>query len=56
MDLSNIYISNIKNANHHCNISGISKNEAIKLLQNIYLTEKSNKITKTKKSRAICKL
>ena len=31
----------IKNADYSCIISGISKSEAIKLLQNIDLTEKS---------------
>ena len=34
-------ILNIKNADYCCMISGISKSEAIKLLQNIDLTEKS---------------
>ena len=34
-------ILNIKNADSCCMISGISKSEAIKLLQNIDLTEKS---------------
>ena len=37
MKLSDIYILNIKNANYCCIINGISKNEAIKLLQNIEL-------------------
>ena len=32
---------NYKNANHCCIISGINKSEAIKLLQNIGLSEKS---------------
>ena len=41
MNLSNIAILNIKGSNYHCIISGISKNEAIKLLQNIDLTGKS---------------
>ena len=41
MNLSNIYILNIKNANYHCYISGLSKSGAIKSLQNIDLTEKS---------------
>ena len=38
--LSNIYILNIKNVNYCCVTNGISKSEAIKLLQNIDLTEK----------------
>ena len=29
MNLSNIYILNIKNADYRCNINGISKSEAI---------------------------
>ena len=41
MNLSNTYILNIKNTNYQCIISGISKGEAINLLQNIDLTEKS---------------
>ena len=40
MNLNNIYILNIKYVNYHCIISGISKSEATKLLQNIDLTEK----------------
>ena len=40
MYLSNIAILKNKNVNYHC-ITGISKSEAIKLLQNIDLTEKS---------------
>ena len=34
MNLSDIYTLNIKNANYHCIINGISKSAAIKLLQN----------------------
>ena len=41
MKLSNIAILKIRNADYRFIISGISKSEAIKLLQNIYLTEKS---------------
>ena len=41
MNLSDIYILNIKNTDYCCIINGISKREAIKLLQNIDLTEKS---------------
>ena len=48
MDLSNIYILNIKNADYHCLINRISKSEAIKLLQNIDLTEKSKTLPKNK--------
>ena len=36
-ELSNIAILNIKGSDHWCIISGISKSEAIKLLQNIDL-------------------
>ena len=39
MTLSNITNLKIKNADDRF-ISGISKNETIKILQNIYLTEK----------------
>ena len=42
MNLSNIYILNIKNADYCCFINGIrKKSEAIKSLQNIDLNEKS---------------
>ena len=41
MNLSNIAILNIKTAHYCCVISGISKSEAINLMQNISLTEKS---------------
>ena len=41
MNLSNIAIFNIKGSDYRCIISLISKNEAIKLMQNAYLTEKS---------------
>ena len=37
----NLAILNIKGFDYRCNISIISKNEAIKLLQNDDLTEKS---------------
>ena len=39
MNLSNIAILNIKSANYRCIISGISKNEAINLMQNTDLTQ-----------------
>ena len=41
INLSNIAILKIKVSNYHCTLSLISKNEAIKLLQNADLTEKS---------------
>ena len=41
MNLSNIALLNIKGAEYHCIVIGISKNEAINLMQNIDLTEKS---------------
>ena len=41
MNLINIAILNIKGSNYCCIISGISKNEAINLMQNIDLNEKS---------------
>ena len=40
MNLNNIDILNIKNANYCCIINGISKSEALALLQNINLHEK----------------
>ena len=41
MNLVNIAILSIKGSDCRCIISGISKSEAVKLLQNIGLTEKS---------------
>ena len=41
INLSDIYTLNIKNVDYHCIVNGISKGEAIKLLQNIDLTEKN---------------
>ena len=41
INLSNIAILNIKGSNYYCIISLISKNEAINLMQNADLTEKS---------------
>ena len=41
MNLSNIFILKIKSADYCCIITGISKSEAINLLQNIDLTEKT---------------
>ena len=43
MNLSNIAILKIKNVNYQCIITEISKSEAIKLLENIDLTEKKKK-------------
>ena len=40
IDLNDIIILRIKNSDYRCIITGISKSEAIKLLQNIDLTEK----------------
>ena len=40
MNLSDIAILNIKSADYYCIISEISKSEAIKLIQNVDLTEK----------------
>ena len=41
MNLRDIAILNIKCVGYCCIISGISKSEAINLMQNIHLTEKS---------------
>ena len=41
MNLSNTAISNIKSADYCCIISKITKNEAINLMENVVLTEKS---------------
>ena len=41
MNLSNIAIVKIKGSGYHCIISLINKNEAINLMQNADLTEKS---------------
>ena len=41
MNLRDIAILNIKGSDYSCIISGISKNEAINLMQNINLTEES---------------
>ena len=41
MNLSDISILSIKGSDYCCIISGISKSEAIKLLQNIDITEKN---------------
>ena len=40
INLDNIAILNIHGVDYHCNINGISKGEAINLLQNANLTEK----------------
>ena len=41
INLSDIYILNIKNKSYRCIINRISKSKAIKLLKNINLTKKS---------------
>ena len=41
MNLSDLAFLNIKSVDYRCIISGISKNEAINLMQNTDLTEKS---------------
>ena len=41
MDLSDTAILNIKGSDYCCIISGISKNEAINIMQNLDLTKKS---------------
>ena len=41
MDLGNIAILKIQNADYCCIITGISESEAINVMQNIHLTEKS---------------
>ena len=46
MNLSNIYILNIKETDYCCIISEITKSEAINLIQNIDFTEKSRKTLK----------
>ena len=43
MNLSYIVILNIKNADYRCIISGISKSEAINLMQNIKFNQKKTK-------------
>ena len=49
MKLSNVAILNIKGSDYCCTISGISKNEAINLIQNADLTEKKWNIINVKK-------
>ena len=44
MNLSDIAILNIKGSDYHCIITGISKSEAISLLQNIYSTKKCGRL------------
>ena len=41
IDLSDIAILNVKGADYHCIISGISKSKATYLVQNINLTKNS---------------
>ena len=47
-NLSDIAILNIKVADYHSVISGISNNEAINIMQNIDLTEKCGILQNTK--------
>ena len=49
MNLSNIAILNIKCFDYHRIISGLSKNEAINLMQNADLTEKSGTLQNIQK-------
>ena len=48
MNLRDIYILNNKIADYRCISTGISKSEAVKLLKNIGLTEKSETLYKNK--------
>ena len=47
MNLSHIYVLNIKNIHYCYIINGISKNESVELLQYINLTGKSENYGKT---------
>ena len=49
MNLSNIAILEIHGVEYHCVINGISKSEAINLMQNIDLSEKSGTLQFIKK-------
>ena len=49
INLSDIAILSIKTADYCCNISKISKNEAINLMKNVSLIEKKSNIIKYKK-------
>ena len=42
MNLSDVAILNIKSSDYHCIISLISKNEAINLMDNAHLTERTS--------------
>ena len=53
ISLTNVTALKIKNADYCCTTIGISKSEALKLLQNIDLTKKSGTIKKNIKSN-IC--
>ena len=48
MNLSGIAIVNVKSADYCCIINGISKNEAINLMQNADLTKKSETLQNKK--------
>ena len=41
MPINNVAILNIHDADYHCIISGVSKSEAINVVGNINLTEKT---------------
>ena len=43
-NLNDIAILNISGADYHCNINEISKSDAVNLLQNADLTEKSGNL------------
>ena len=47
MNLSNIFILNIRGPDYRCIISGICKSDAINLMQNIDLTKKKTEHYKT---------
>ena len=49
IDLSHIAILNIKGSDYRCTISLISKNEALKLMQNAEFVRKKWNIVKDKK-------
>ena len=55
MNLSDITILNIKGSDCHCNISGISKNEAKNLMQKTNLTERRTKLQSIKIYHSILK-
>ena len=56
MNLRDIAILKIKSVDYSCIISGISKNEAINLMQNAELTEKRQNIMKQKSLKSHIKV